>query len=446
MRLNILSIADVVDSDLCCGCGACAAASEGAIEMIDALDHGRRPRARDGVIAPAIEDRLLRLCPGIALAHENPPPPAAIESVRAGFGPVLEVWEGHAGAADVRFRGSSGGAVTALAAHGLEQAGWHGVLHIAARPDAPHLNETVLSRTTNELRGRSGSRYAPASPCDGLDRIEKAPDPCGFVGKPCDVAAAHRAAAQWPALGERLALTISLFCAGTPTTRGTLEMLQRMGIDDPATLTELRYRGRGWPGPTTATTGNGRAAETRRISYEEAWGSVLTKHKQWRCRLCPDHTGEFADIAVGDPWYQPIEPDEPGRSLIVVRTERGRAFLHDAMRAGAIVAWPVGPDVLEASQPELIRARGMAWGRRLAMRLMGLPVPRFDGLPMFRFWWSRTGASAKFRSILGTMRWWRRRRQRGPALETMPGAPGAMRDAPIGRLVPEDPSLTRRAA
>jgi coenzyme F420 hydrogenase subunit beta len=82
-----------------------------------------------------------------------------------------------------------------------------------------------------------------------------------------------------------------------------------MGVD-PSDLAQLRYRGNGWPGDATAQT---RGGHRSRLSYADSWGSILTKHVQWRCRVCLDHTGEFADIAVGDPWYRAIPPGEFGR-------------------------------------------------------------------------------------------------------------------------------------
>ena len=50
--------------------------------------------------------------------------------------------------------------------------------------------------------------------------------------------------------------------------------------------------------------------------------------------MCADHTGEFADIAVAEPWYREIPPDEPGRSLVLARTERGRRCVAEAVAAG----------------------------------------------------------------------------------------------------------------
>lgn len=404
---KIKTIEDVAARHLCAGCGACAYIAPASYEMVDDLDHGRRPiRIGPGSPSSDEEDAALSVCPGVDLTHcEETLPPNLLPELRAGWGPVIEVWEGHASDADVRFSGSSGGAATALCLFGVEEASLAGALHIAARPDAPILNHTVLSRTREQLLRGTGSRYAPASPCDGLSLIEEAAGPCIMVGKPCDIAAAQKARRIRPDLDRNLAITVGIFCAGAPSTRGTLAMLQRLEVGAVETVKEVRYRGNGWPGRATVTTGeNGNGLRERSLSYHESWGDVLQRFRPWRCRICPDHTGEFADISVGDPWYRTPAPGEMGSSLVVVRTERGRRFLERAVASGLLTLEKVKPDLLPRSQPNLLGGRGAVWGRIWAMRLTGFPTPRFRGMPMFRFWWRELSLGEKIQSFAGTVR------------------------------------------
>ena len=81
------------------------------------------------------------------------------------MGAHLSVWEGYARPGNP-VRRISGGAATALALYCLEAGGMQHVLHTAARTDTPYLNETVISRTRDDLLRATGSRYAPASPCE----------------------------------------------------------------------------------------------------------------------------------------------------------------------------------------------------------------------------------------------------------------------------------------
>jgi coenzyme F420 hydrogenase subunit beta len=396
---GITSITDVAERQLCTGCGACAFVQPDDISMVDDIDAGRRPLVTPGVST----DAALRVCPGIGLEH-GPPPPGADPGLLRSWGPVLELWEGHAGDQVIRVAGSSGGAATALALCAIEAQGFHGVLHIRARRDVPYLNETVMSLDRAALLAGSGSRYAPASPCDRLDLIRAASAPSVLVGKPCDVAAAARAATYDVELQAKLGLTIAIFCAGTPTLRGTFEMLRWMGFEDPDEVGSLRYRGNGWPGDAHASAAPGGTARDARLSYEESWGRILQRHRQWRCYVCADHTGEFADIAVGDPWYRDPAEDDLGSNLIVVRTEAGRRLLRAALREGYITARPVAAPFLPASQPGLRRVRGAVWGRMWASRLAGVPTPIYRRMPMFRAWLFELTPKERLQSTLGLVR------------------------------------------
>jgi coenzyme F420 hydrogenase subunit beta len=392
------SLNAIVRSGLCTGCGVCAYLQPRQVRMVDVPDEGKRPSliepARD--LAPG--DDGVRACPGIRLQHQyDANDPAINRDLEDGWGPVRVIYEGHAADPELRFGGSSGGAASALALFALEAKGFEGVLHTGARADVPYLNETVVSRT--------GSRYAPASPCDGLGEVERANGPFMFIAKPCDVAAAQSARKLRGALDRNLAITVAFFCAGTPSTNGTLAMLKAMGVPDPSRLVSLRYRGNGWPGLATVVSRNDDGSEHRsELTYDQSWGGILTKHVQWRCRLCADHTGEFADISVGDPWYREVQPNEAGSSLIVVRTARGARFVEEAIAKGYLLASPVDPGLLPASQPNLLRTRGMMWGRTFGLRLTGFRAPQYLRLPTFRFWLRQVSLKDKFTSIVGTIR------------------------------------------
>jgi coenzyme F420 hydrogenase subunit beta len=138
-------------------------------------------------------------------------------------------------------------------------------------------------------------------------------------------------------------------------------------------------------------------------TYAESWGFVQ-RYRQWRCYICPDHTGEFADLAVGDPWYRKVDPGEPGSSLIVVRTEKGRAILKAAVEAGYIVVSSEDASLLPRSQPNLLNTRGGLWARLLVLRVFGAAAPRYEGLRSFPFWLRDLSFKAKLSSFSGTIK------------------------------------------
>ena len=286
------------------------------------------------------------------------------------------------------------------------------VVHVGSRKDTPYLNETVMSRTRAELISRSGSRYAPASPCDMLKEVEEGSGSCVFIGKPCDVAAVHKAKQIRPELARKIKCTIAFFCAGVPSTRGTLKLMEKVGVKDPSTVESLKYRGQGWPGMWQVTHNDG-TEQTKELTYAESWG-YLQRYRQWRCYICPDHTGEFADIAVGDPWYRDIEPGESGSSLIVARTENGRSIVNAAMKADYIKMLKSDPTLLPRSQPNLLHTRGGLWMRLLVLRLLGAAVPKYPGFSLFRYWRSELSFIDKIRSFTGTAKRVFRKKLRKP--------------------------------
>jgi coenzyme F420 hydrogenase subunit beta len=404
MSNSFSSVADVVSWRLCLGCGACVSVcSKGALTLVDVQDDGLRPKTDRGKCAQCAD--CTRVCPGIAIEAPGVDS-TVVPGLQRAWGPVLEVWEGYAADPEIRFLGSSGGIVTALSLYCIEKVRLQGVLHVGPAAENPLANVAVVSRDRRELVERTGSRYAPAAPCSGFGLLKLDGPPFVFAGKPCDVAAVRK----WQALtGEacsRIGLAISIFCAGTPSTQGSLQLIEKLGVQ-PNQVTELRYRGCGWPGRTAVKTAHD--GEHPSMSYEEAWGAILSKHTQFRCRLCPDSTGELADLSCGDPWYRKIEPGDPGRSLVLVRTAAGRKILHEAMNAGYVQIEQVDPSTLPRSQQSLLQRRQHLWGRLLALRLLGVPVPRFQGFSLLANW--RTlPITGKVRSVLGTIR---RARQRG---------------------------------
>ena len=402
--MNDDPITSIVARNLCTGCGACAGGFPGLIRMIEDPVHGRRPVVRQSTEGHRASQAAVKLCAGASTDWADL---SLKDDVDAAWGPVLAAWEGWAGDPEVRRRGSSGGAVTALSAYALSSGTASGVAHIAACADDPRLNEAVISRDRDGLLRGAGSRYSQASPCETLGRIASGTEPVAFVGKPCDVASVHKAMQADPVTAARIPLTIAIFCAGAPNLAATENLLDRLGVPKDAHLTGLRYRGNGWPGLMQATWNapDGSECVSEGISYAEGWGRILQSNRRWRCRVCADHTGAFADISVGDPWHAPPAGDtDEGRSLIVARTPRGRAFVEEAIRAGVLVAEPRPRGIIAQAQPNLGATNGAVWGRRAAMRAIGLAAPRDRGQRLFSQWLDLS-AKQKAQSVLGT---WKR--------------------------------------
>jgi coenzyme F420 hydrogenase subunit beta len=392
---------------LCMGCGACQwACPVNAISLCDIVDKGIRPCVDENLCQKC--GKCVEVCPGIELTHGDFPKDC-IEELRIGWGPILQLQEGYAVDQEIRFKGSSGGVATALALWALEKGGFAGVLHIKVDPNDPIRNIPTVSRTRADLMQTAGSRYAPAAPCQAFNQIKQAGGPCVFIGKPCDCAALRKACEMDAELAVNVGLVVSIFCAGTPTTAGTLAILQAMGVDNLAKVTSFRYRGHGWPGSATAdvreqSANDQNKTESRQysMSYAEAWGNILTRHGQLRCRLCPDKTGEFADISLGDPWYRETEKD-PGRSLVLIRSLHGMRIWKVLRIQDYLKTEPSEWIRLPDSQKSLYQGRCALWGRLLMLKICMIPTPALNGFEL-RKNWGKLPLKQKIKTLLGTFR------------------------------------------
>ena len=393
---QIKTVKDVADWRLCTGCGACLyGCKNGAVELHDFYDYGIRPVV-NGTCVNCSE--CLSVCSGFTnypykIDTNTTPIPELLED----WGPVLEIWEGYATDKTTRHNGSSGGIATALSLYCLEHEGANGVVHINADKDKPWLNRTIFDTSRDGISKSCGSRYAPASPCDGFKYIETSKSAV-FIGKGCDISSLRNTQKSFPALRENLLCAIGIFCAGTPSTRATLNLLDSHKTP-PTSVHELRYRGMGWPG-NFAIRRTGELKFTPYATYKESWG-FLQRYRPLRCYLCPDGTAETADISCGDPWYRSPNNETDGYSLVLVRTERGKQILEAARDKGYISVRKVNPDLLEKSQKNLKAKREEIAGRLFVLGLAGVPTPRFFGRPLWKKWW-RIETHRKLKSLVST--------------------------------------------
>lgn len=391
---RIRNIDDVVAWRLCMGCGICySMCPENAITLEHVESVGIRPRIDTSRCRSC--GTCLETCPGVTVQAVQLP-----EQRHKGemlYGSALELYEGYASDPEVRFTGSSGGALSALSLYCLDHEGIDSILHIGMDESMPWRNKSCLSSSRSEVLSRAGSRYAPSSPGELLRSLDDSRRYV-FIGKPCDAAGVMTVRAQDAAAAARIPLVMTFFCAGVPSTRGTIDLISRLNQDS-GDVTRLRYRGNGWPGEFTVDTGSG----SNTLPYKDSWG-FLTRYVQWRCRICPHGVGQASDIACGDAWHRYQEgSSDTGRSLILVRTERGREIVRKAVEKGYLTLEPAAPESVLAAQVNLLSRHKNVFGRMLAMRLTGMPVPRYRGFPMLRNWMGLPFGE-KVRSVGGTLR------------------------------------------
>jgi len=379
----VLDIETITANGMCAGCGLCAGIGDAAspsIVMQDTPAGYRRPvRLRPD---PPAEAQLIdAVCPGANIRHER----AAMEAdYHPVWGPLIAARLGWSTDPALRRNASSGGGLSAILTHLLATGEIDYVVQTAVSGASPLRNSLAISTGRDDVFHAAGSRYAPSSPLEDIGARLDAPGRFAFVGKPCDVAGLRQLARHDPRVDAKVPYMLAFMCAGVPSYRGTSALLKAMGVEDESAVTAFRFRGDGWPGFATAELADGRRFT---MDYDTSWGTILNRHLQFRCKICPDGIGEFADIVCADGWHidaagKPLFAETDGRSLILTRTPKGEALMGAAVKAGTIVIEPVSIAAIRHMQPFQARRKGMVLSRLAAMALTGKRRPRFAGLEL----------------------------------------------------------------
>jgi coenzyme F420 hydrogenase subunit beta len=344
------------------------------------------PEGRERPVArqPLDEATVLRInaiCPGTRVAG------AAGAGAGAGVGEAIShamhdlVWGpaerlaiGYAADSAVRHRASTGGVLTALGQFLLASGRVKFILHVAASATAPMRTDRRLSFDAASVLDGAGSRYGPAAPLIDFTALLDRGEPFALIAKPCDIAAVRNLAQIDARVDRLLRYALTFVCGGASDLTKSEEVANDLGLraDEVAVF---RYRGNGCPGPTRMETRDGRVFE---LTYQQMWEDEATWRIQPRCKICPDATGESADIAASDVWPGggPAGEDA-GFNGIIVRSARGLELYEAALAAGAVEIEPraVGFRDFDGFQPHQVHRKRAVWARMAGMRGAGLAVP-----------------------------------------------------------------------
>ena len=110
------SVAEVVESGLCIGCGLCEGVTNGRVRMTMTSAGSLRPEPADGFTVDE-ERKILSACPGV-VSEPRVEKGLEIDPVWGAFSTMRHAW---AGDPEIRFRAATGGVLTALGAHLLRR-------------------------------------------------------------------------------------------------------------------------------------------------------------------------------------------------------------------------------------------------------------------------------------------------------------------------------------
>ncbi len=367
------TIAEVVKSGLCTGCGTCMGICPvDAIEMV--IEHEK------GIYIPQLDEEkcnqcglCFEVCPGHAVDFKQlnleifgkEPDDILI-------GNYLNCHIGHATDSNIRYNSSSGGLVTALLIYALEEQMIDGALVTRMKKDKPLEPEPFIARTKDAVIEAAKSKYCPVPANIVLKEILQSDGKFAVVGLPCHLHGIRKAEQVNEKLRERIVLHIGLFCGTSKNFLGTEFQLRRMGISGEE-VAKLDYRGEGWPGSLTVELRNGQRKLSKLSHY---YDSKFCSFVPWRCSVCTDQASELADISLGDAWLPEVkETDKVGTSIIVSRNKTGGDILQQAGNRAEIELSPIRAEKVIESQRGFLGKKKDSKARLNMSRWLGKKVP-----------------------------------------------------------------------
>ncbi len=371
------TIAEVVKSGLCTGCGTCMGICPvDAIEMV--IEHEK------GIYIPQLDEEkcnqcglCFEVCPGHAVDFKQ----LNLEIFGKEpndilIGNYLNCYIGHATDYNIRYNSSSGGMVTALLIYALEERMIDGALVTRMKKDKPLEPEPFIARTKDEIIEAAKSKYCPVPANIALKEILKAKEGERFavVGLPCHIHGIRKMELRDNKLRNKVAYRLGIFCGHTPTFLATQFLLWKAGVK-PEMVSGIRYRGEGWPSGVAIDLNNG-----DRICYphDYLWTNLLGAFfYPVRCTVCCDQGSVLADLSFGDAWLPETKDDNVGTSLVIARTELGQELLRRALSQAWVELRDTGIEKVKLAQGQFAFKKSMSI-RAKFLRLLRQDVPSYN--------------------------------------------------------------------
>ncbi|MEM2192379.1 MAG: Coenzyme F420 hydrogenase/dehydrogenase, beta subunit C-terminal domain [Candidatus Hadarchaeales archaeon] len=316
---------DVVNRELCLGCGACVASCP-----VQCLSLRENRAALTGT------------CINCGICYGGCPQTASLESIKVKLfgksgdpviGNYLEIFSARAENQNLLQRAQDGGAVTSLLGTLLEYEFVDGAV-VTGMGSERWMPAPFVATTKDELLDAAGSKYVRGPLLTGLlDAIRHFyKKKLAIVGLPCQIAAVRQMQMANPTnrqLSEAVKLCIGIFCREAFKYDFFVEVVEGQTRTPLLEIDKFDIK-------------NGRILVYRTMKpTREIPLSVARKYVDLPCRVCMDFSAELADISIG------ATGAPEGHSTLIVRTESGKEALDFAIKFREVKISPMSEESIQ---------------------------------------------------------------------------------------------------
>jgi coenzyme F420 hydrogenase subunit beta len=312
---------------------------------------------------------LLALAEKLSTKHYTPAQQANI------MGDISGAFLAHAADDTLREHSASGGAVTAILLHLLENGQIDGALvNEAYVEDGVVKNRFLIATTRADLLRAQGSKYiAVRFSAQALPLIRQFDGRLAVVALPCDSTILRAALQRDEVLAQKVVWLISLFCGHNSLPELTKRVIAKQTRDKDSPLTAFQYRVGHWRGEMRLT-----FADDRQTMVPFECFSIyqnLFFFCQKKCLYCHDHFGYESDISAGDVWLSAMKEAAVKPTALLARSQRSVKLLQDCIDQGVLQAEAVEPSLILQSQARSVRGHYNLSARSKAGKLLGMKIP-----------------------------------------------------------------------
>lgn len=336
------SIFNVIQNDLCVGCGACLYRNQES-----ELKMGWN---REGFLIPTSENKqylvsndLIKVCPF------NPFPDKDVRTedelakiflndtpnIHPKVGKYYNTYVGYS--EQFRLTSSSGGIATYILSELFDKNIIDAVITVG-EGEGNHYKYKLI-KNKEELLSTSKTKYYPVTMADTLNELERFNGKVAIVGIGCFIKAIRLLQYYNPELKEKIVFTIGIICGGLKSKFFAEYLAAKAGINNNEFI-KPQFRIKDYEstagdysfGCIDKSINQQKTIKMRAVG--DMWGTGLFKANA--CDFCDDVTTELADISLGDAWLPPYNKDGKGTNVIVTRSTIADKLIQDGIKNGEL--------------------------------------------------------------------------------------------------------------